>query len=197
MAAADISSLAMHPIDDILEPYAELEANLRQLMVELFSETCGSCTACCCRADICEEAPESAFLSKLLERQGLSVADMDDRYGWLDLDGCSLEYGRPPICYAYFCDELLARLPDDEDRLTAQVLGKLMEHVGKNALGNLHLVEIRNPSDLEKVNLDGLFQRLEEAQAAFEVIEEYLKAGRLSAADRATLAAIELDADLG
>ena len=187
----------MHPINDILKPYAELEASIRQRVVELFSETCGSCTACCCRADICEEALESAFLSKLLELQGLSMADMDDRYGWLDLDGCSLEYGRPPICYAYFCDELLARLPDDEDRLTAQVLGKLMDHVGKNALGNLHLVEIRNPTDLEKVDPDGLFQRLEEAQAAFEVIEEYLQAGRLSAADRATLAAIELDDDLG
>jgi len=183
----------MHSIDDILEPYAELEASIRHLMVELFSEICGMCTACCCRADICEEAMGSAFLSKLLERQGLSVVDMDDRYGWLDLNGCSLEYGRPPICYTYFCDQLLARLPDDESRYTAQVLGKLMDHIGKDALGSWHLVEIMSPNDLDKVQTNGIFQRLEEAQAAFEVIGEYIQSGRLSAADRETLSTIELD----
>ena len=183
----------MHSIDDILEPYSELETAVRQLMMELFGETCGMCTACCCRADICEEATGSAFLSKLLERQGLSAGDMDDRYGWLDLHGCSLEYGRPPVCYTYFCDELLARLPDDEARLAAQVLGKLMDHVGQKALGGWHLVEIMNPADLEKVDPDGLSQRLEEAQAAFEVVGKYIQSGRLGAADRETLSAIELD----
>ena len=137
----------MNSIEDLLEPYAELENSINQRMKELFSETCGMCTACCCRADICEEAMESAFLSRLLEKQGLSAIDMDDRYGWLDLNGCSLEYGRPPICYAYFCDQLLERLPDDESRLSARVLGQMMDHIGRNALGNLHLVEIKNPID--------------------------------------------------
>lgn len=136
---------------------------------------------------------ESAFLSKLLEKQGLSAIDMDDRYGWLDLNGCSLEYGRPPICYAYFCDQLLERLPDDESRLSARVLGQLMDHIGRNALGNLHLVEIKNPSDLNQVSTDELFKRLEEAQAAFEVIEEYLQSNRINAANREILAHISLD----
>ena len=186
----------MHLIDDILEPYAELEASVRQLMVELFSEICGMCTACCCRTDICEEALGSAFLSKLIEKQGLSGVDMDDRYGWLDLNGCLLEYGRPPICYTYFCDQLLARLPDDESRYTAQVLGRLMDHIGKDALGSWHLVEIMSSNDLNKVKANEIFQRMEEAQAAFEVIREYLQSGRLSAADRETLSAIETSEEL-
>jgi len=183
----------MHSINDILDPYAELETSIRQLMTQLFSETCGMCTACCCRADICEEAMESAFLSKLLEKQGLSVVDMDDRYGWLDIDGCSLEYGRPPVCYTYFCDELLARLPGDDSRHVAQTLGRLMNHIGQNALGDWPLVETMNPNDLDKVSTDGLFQRLEEAQAAFEVIEEYTQTGRLSTSGRGILSAISTD----
>ena len=104
----------MTVMSDILKPYADLEHSIQQLMTQLCSETCGMCTACCCRADICEEATSSAFLSLLLERQGLTADDMDDRFGWLDLNGCSLDYGRPPICYAYFCNELLSDLPDDE-----------------------------------------------------------------------------------
>ena len=183
----------MNSIEDLLMPYAELERSVNHRMKELFSETCGMCTACCCRADICEEAMESAFLSKLLEKQGLSANDMDDRYGWLDINGCSLEYGRPPICYAYFCDQLLTRLPDDESRLSARVLGQLMDHIGRNALGDLHLVEIKNPNDLNQVSADELFKRLEEARAAFEVIEEYLQSNRINAADREILAHISLD----
>ena len=184
----------MQTINDLLEPYAELETAIRQLTVQLFSDTCGMCTACCCRADICEEATGSAFLSLLLERQGLQMDGLDERFGWLDLHGCSLEYGRPPVCYAYYCDELLARLPDDEARLATRVLGNLVDHIGQNALGGWHLAEIMNPPDLEKVDFEGIYRRLEEAQAAFEVVGHYLQSGRLSAADRETLAMISTDA---
>ncbi len=162
-------------------------------MVQICSDTCGMCTACCCRADICEEAADSAFLSKLLKRQGIDADQMDERFGWLDLHGCALEYGRPPVCYAYFCDELIDRLPDDEARRTVQTLGRLMHHIGLNALGEWHLVEIRNEGDLQKVDLGDLSRRLEEAQTAFEVIESFMETGRLNAADRETLSAITTD----
>jgi len=189
----DISFPAMQLVNDILKPYAELESSIQQLMTELFSETCGMCTSCCCRADICEEAGESAFLSLLLEQQELSPADMDDRFGWLDLHGCSLEYGRPPVCYIYFCDELLARLPDDESRHVAKTLGRLMNHIGQNASGEWHLVEIMDAADLEKVDPAPLSQRMEEAQTAFEVIEEYVQTGRLSVSSRGILDIISTD----
>ena len=186
----------MNSIEEFLKPYAEFEQSVRRLMADLFSTTCGMCTACCCRADICEEALESAFLSQLLQRQGLATENMDDRYGWLDTDGCSLKYGRPTICYTYFCDQLLARLPNEDVRYTAQVLGQLMDHIGQDALGSWHLVEIRNPDDLEKVNFEDLFHRMEEAQSALAIIKEFLQSEHLSLADRATLAEIKLSDDL-
>lgn len=183
----------MNSFNEILEPYAELESDIRQLMTRLFSSTCGICTACCCRADICEEATESAFLLKLLRRQGLDPESMDERFGWLDLHGCSLEYGRPPICYSFFCDELLARLPDDDSRYAARILGNLIHHVGCKALGGWHLVEVMEESDLEKINIAGISQRLEEARAAYKIIEEYMGSGRLSTSDREVLAVITTD----
>jgi len=181
----------MNSIENILEPYAELEQSVGRLMKGLFSEMCGMCTACCCRVDICEEAVASPFLALLLRKQGLGESELDDRYGWLDLDGCSLQYGRPPICYAYFCDSLLGRLQDDEARFAARTLGKLMDHIGKEALGERHLVEIMNPDDLGKVSIEMLQHRIEEAHAAFEVIESYLQTGSLSAPDQAILRMIQ------
>lgn len=183
----------MNTISDILEPYAEFESAVRDVMVQLFSDTCAICTACCCRTDICEEVGESAFLSQLLKQQELSEDDMNDRYGWLDVDGCTLEFGRPPICYKYFCDELLARLPDEVARKVTCILGGLVEHIGYKALGNLHLTEIVNPADLNKVDTDRITQRLEQAQAALEAIEQYIQSGHLNAAERALLDSIEFD----
>jgi hypothetical protein len=178
----------------LINTYAELEQSVRILMTELFSETCGLCTACCCRADICEEATQSAFLSLLLEKQGLSEDHLDEKYGWLDLHGCSLEFGKPPICYAYYCDELLNRLPSDEARFSVRILGNLMQHIGERALGEWHLVEIMSPADLEKLDFPVLFQRLEEAQAALDVIQVCLQTGRLTASDHAILGFISDEA---
>ncbi len=183
----------MNSINDLFLPYSELETAICDLMAQLFSDTCGMCTACCCRADICEEALRSAFLSKLLSQQGLSLENMDDRIGWLDLAGCTLKYGKPPICYSYFCDQLMARLPDEETRFSTRVLGNLIHHIGKQAFGEWNLVEIQQPSDLEKVNLDQIAQRLHEAQAAFEVIQNFVHSGRLDKSDYQILSLITTD----
>ena len=183
----------MNALEDFMEAYAELEGSVQELMSQLFSETCGLCTACCCRVDICEEAVQSAFLSQLLKRQELDAKDLDDRYGCLDQSGCFLEYGRPPICYAYFCDQLLVRLPDDETRYVTRVLGRLMDYIGEKALNEWHLVEIMDSADLMKVDYDALSMRLDAAQQARLVIEQFIESGRLGSADRETLDAVPLE----
>lgn len=183
----------MEPIKPFMEAYIELESAVRELMGRLFSSTCGMCTMCCCRVDICEETMSSAFLSRLLTRQERSADDLDNRYGWLDLHGCTLEFGRPPVCYTFFCDELLARLPDDETRHVTRVLGRLMEYIGEDALNGWHLVEIPNPADLKHVDFEALSLRLDEARTAFEAIEQFVETGRLSADGRESIQAIPLN----
>ncbi len=183
----------MNPVETIINPYIRLECDIRELMSRLFSSTCGLCTACCCRADICEETTQSAFLSLLLNKQGRSAETMDDRYGWLDIHGCALEYGRPPVCYAFFCDELLARLPDEETRWVVRILGRLINYIGESAVGDTHLVELQTLEDLEAADLAGITTRLEEAQAVLEIVEEYVENGHLGAAERDILGKIPLD----
>jgi hypothetical protein len=183
----------MKPLEKFAEIYSGLEERIGLLMNQLCSETCGMCTACCCRADICEEVGESAFLCLLLKRQDMDAAEMDDRYGWLDLSGCALSIGRPPICYAYFCDQLLVRLPDDDARLAAQVLGRLLFYVGENALGGCHLTEIRTAAELEKIDVEPLFDRIDESLLAMEILEEWMETGRLEKAGRILLGRFPLD----
>ncbi len=177
----------MKSMDVFIDAYIELESLVRQLQTSLFSETCGLCTACCCRVDICEEATQSVFLSLLLKRQERTEKDLDERFGWLDQHGCTLEHGRPPVCYDYFCDELLARLPDDETRDVIRVLGRLMEYVGENAINGRHLVDIMNPDDLQHANFDALQDRLEVARQVIEVIERFIETGRLDSTEREIL----------
>lgn len=186
----------MKNVDDLYEPYIELEQAIHERMNLLFPTACGECTACCCRADICEEVLHSAFLTRLLERQGHSARTMDDRFGWLQLDGCSLEYGRPPVCYAFFCDDLLDGLPDEETRRITRIMGKLLHYVGLNADGEHHLVEIVHPDALQKIDIDSLAARLEEAYILFNEIETYFQTGRLSARHAPLLQRIEHCADL-
>jgi len=161
-------------MDDFLKAYIEFEIRLREMMITVCGNMCGMCTACCCRADICEEARDSAFLQLLLKRQGFTEFDFDDQYGWLEHQGCRLEYGRPPVCYEYFCDELLEAMPDERFQELMRRAGKLIDLIGQNALGEIHLTEIRNPADLEKVSVERLFQRLEEAKAALAEIFQSL-----------------------
>lgn len=182
-----MKSHAESNLPTLVSAYAALESSVRSLMSDLFSTACGMCTACCCRADICEEALNSAFLSQLLGRQGLGPKDIDDRYGWLDLHGCTLEYGKPPVCYAYFCDHLLARLPDEETRFVVQVLGKLMYHAGQNALEEWHLVEIRKPAELSRIDCERMLQQLTEANDAFEEIRNFFQNGSLRMEQREVL----------
>jgi hypothetical protein len=177
----------MQTLSEFYAAYAELERSVGRLMTEWCGESCGLCTACCCRADICEEALQSAFLAHLLQEQGLSDSEPDERYGWLDLHGCSLAYGRPPVCYAYFCDELLSGLTDETARTVLRKLGMLMQHVGEEALNQLHLVEIMDVAALQQVDCARLFMRLNEARAALEVIEVFNRTGRLTADGRAAL----------
>lgn len=190
--SAGIFPRIMNRLELFADNYSEFEERVGRLMNRLCSETCGMCTACCCRADICEEVGQSAFLSLLLRRQGLRPDDMDDRYGWLDLAGCSLNIGRPPICYAYFCDQLLDRFPDEETRQVTRILGQLLDYTGVQALNGWHLVEIKDTDDLANVDYEALSGRLEQAQAAFNVIEHYVETCRLTPGDRDILERIPL-----
>lgn len=151
----------------ILWRYAALEREVQLLIGSRCGTLCALCTACCCRTDICEEAFDSVFLKRLHGQERRSPF-FNDRYGWQTERGCGLVLGRPPVCYEFFCDELLAVQPDDTRRYLLQLLGKLVDHVGQNALGHTHLVDLIDENDLDRLSFEPFKKKLDQAHAALE-----------------------------
>ena len=159
----------------LIEEYAELERGVQELVSAQCRAGCELCTACCCRADLCEEALESPFLRAVHGRDALE----SDRYGFLTETGCSLEIGRPPVCYEFFCDELQAAQPDALYRHVLLVLGRLPAHAGRNAHGDAHWVEIMQEEELEHLAFQRLEKQLQECFQALEMIRTFYDTGTL------------------
>lgn len=160
----------------LLEEYAGLEREVQELVSAQCRDVCELCTSCCCRADLCEEALESPFLS-LLHRQ----AELEsDAYGFLTETGCALEIGRPPVCYEFFCDELLDAQPDELHCNVLRILGRLPSYAGKNALGNTHLAEIMQEEELDHLAFHRLGKQLQNAREALDCIRDFYSTGVFS-----------------
>jgi hypothetical protein len=159
----------------LIKEYAELERGVQELVSAQCREGCELCTACCCRADLCEEALESPFLCAV---HGLDKLD-SDRYGFLTETGCALKIGRPPVCYEFFCDELQAAQPDELHRDVLLVLGRLPAYAGENAHGETHLVEIMNAEELEHLAFQRLEKQMQECFQALEIIRTFYNTGTL------------------
>ncbi len=158
----------------LLERYAELERGVQELVSAQCREACELCTACCCRADLCEEALESPFLRMLHGRNELE----SDRYGFLTETGCALEIGRPPVCYEFFCVELLTDQPDDLRRDLLRILGRLPAYAGQNAYG-APLAEIMHEEELEQIRFQALEKQLQESFQALEILRTFYNTGAL------------------
>jgi hypothetical protein len=170
----------------LIEEYTELEREVQELVSAQCREGCELCTACCCRADLCEEALESPFLCAVHGKDELD----SDRYGFLTEIGCALKIGRPPVCYEFFCDELMAAQPDALHREVLLVLGRLPAYAGENAHGEEHLVEIMQEEELEHLAFQRLEKQMENSREALDCIRAFYNEGTLPENSRRALSRI-------
>lgn len=178
----------MNPkLKNLTELYADLERGMQEIIRVQCSPLCSQCTQICCRADICEEALESPFL-RLVHRQSDIFSD---RYGFLTENGCGLEVGRAPVCHEYFCSDQLYHQPDETHEKMLCILGALIGHAGRNALGNTHLVEIMQEEQLETISFKTLEKQFMESFKALEILKTFFDDGTLSDRDEAFLSTIQ------
>jgi hypothetical protein len=172
----------MSPLHQFDRHYAAFEDDVRRLGEALWSRFCSACQHVCCRSDFCRETLDSAFLRRVrrVNRPAISYSPVS---GWLTSTGCALRCGRPPVCYQYLCSPILQSQPSPAHRYVIRVFAQLIPHVGKNALGSCHLVEIMDSRRLERINVVRLERRLEEGRAAFQAIEAFLNRAPLSLPD--------------
>jgi len=153
----------------ILKAYASLERRVLELEKDICSPFCSTCDKVCCKTDFCRDTLETPFLVALKEQFPPSRNYCTDN-GWLSKKGCVLQAGRPPVCYEFLCNRILDAQRSPEEKYLIRALSRLLTHVGKRAIGSIHLVEIMNAEDLERINRKRFMKQLSEAEEALGVI---------------------------
>ena len=164
-----------------IERYIELESAVQALVREQCIGLCKQCTQNCCATMICEEAIESPFLKQVHQQ----TDRFSNQFGFHSETGCTLPIGRPPVCYEYFCADLIYLQPDAVHEKVLRTLGALPNHSLRNALGEAPLTEIMNEADFGKINFQRLEKQLDESFQALEIIQTFYTEGTLpDGADR-------------
>jgi hypothetical protein len=165
----------MNDLEQILKEYAAFEAEVNHFSSDLWFQWCSDCTEVCCKKVYCRETLESPFLVLLLQKHSAdSFFDLNHK-GWLNEAGCKLTVGRPPVCYEFLCGQILDDQHTRIQRYAMIVLAKLIDHIGKRALGSRHLIEIMDPAKLKNVKYSRFEKRLSEARNAIEVVQSIFR----------------------
>lgn len=140
----------------ILDLWIRIEKQIQQRTRRVSRGLCLDCQPNCCAEPICREALDSPFLHLLVQMQDVSY---DQDSGWLGPRGCRLEYGRPLVCYNYFCEPIL-----DSEIMRSSGLRELIRKfmaVSRNARGGDHLICVKDLKRLSIAKLATMCQKLE------------------------------------
>jgi hypothetical protein len=164
-------------MDELIEAYGKLEHRILRLTTRLNGEYCRACEGGCCRLDICEESEQSLFLSRV-RRYFNEPLHISSTLGWKESNGCALQTGRPPVCYEFYCDELLEQQSSPLERWILEVTGRLLTFAGEKALPGLHLVEIERSEDLNRIQTRQLLKQVRRAAQALDALEQFAETRR-------------------
>ena len=164
-----------------IQEYQSLEQKVSQQVVSVCRPFCSACSNCCCKTDFCSESLDSYWLRMTWRLAGHDRFQYDDSIGWLSSDGCRLTAGRPPVCYEYLCDGMIADIP--ADRLSrVKVVTTLLSSTGKNALGSRHLVTLTSEQILTRMNFGKLRRRIAKSRYLLQEYEAALPSLQVIAA---------------
>jgi hypothetical protein len=172
-----------------IEQYTELELGMRKLVNRKGNSICGQCTRICCDIIICEEALKSPFL-KLVHQQ---ADQFKEKTGFLSPSGCTLEKGRPSVCYEYFCDDHFYYQPDELHAEVLKILGGLLNHATRNAQGDIPLDDIMTVEELDQLDFLRLGKQMEESLQALEIIRAFYRTGTMPETSHKALRQIRLE----
>lgn len=141
---------------EVIARYVALERAVQQAHIPVCAPTCAKCVKICCAHKFCTEAIESPWLRLVWEQAGHSEAEFDAVQGWLTPTGCKLTAGRPPVCYAFLCSQILDPMPDRDARDFHLDQAALITRTGRRAYGERSLVELSRDDIASRLNLSKL-----------------------------------------
>ena len=140
---------------EIREVHIRIEALLQAMASKVSLSECAKCTNVCCRESICRESVESEFLRFIL---GSQIADYREDEGWFEVGvGCRTAFGRPLVCYEYFCSIFRT----DEKALELEKLSKEFVETYAKVIGQKHMLEIDNIHVVSEAKLLKILQKLQ------------------------------------
>jgi len=139
--------------------YRQLEMQVSRYLSRFCLDFCNGCGDCC-KADICVEAVESAWLRTVRKQGGNKIPRFNRSTGWLSSKGCRLKAGRPPLCYEFFCERITDHCREETILDPILAISKLPSVVGQNALGKRHLVALEEDEILHKLDFNRLRKKI-------------------------------------
>lgn len=141
--AGRVFSESLH---QIRASHIEVESILQSLAALHDENPCASCTHVCCKEILCRESIDSDFLRFIL---GPKVGDYSVNDGWyVPGSGCRLAYGRPLICYEYFCERF-----DTQDVKATRQLSRALKTVYANVFAGQHILVVE---DINRISANKL-----------------------------------------
>ena len=149
--AGRVFSEQLHRIRDV---HIDEESILQSLAALQNQNPCASCPHVCCKEVLCRESIDSDFLRFVL---GSRVDDYNVSDGWLvPGSGCRLSYGRPLVCYEFFCEKFEA-----QDWTQPKQLSRALKTVYANAFAGQHILVVEDISRITVHKLNIIYDRLE------------------------------------
>jgi hypothetical protein len=139
----------------LFDDYISLEKEIQKLIFPISQFFCRKCLGNCCREEICKESIESTFLSILTEKQRIRF---DNQIGWLGPLGCRLDYGRPLVCYEFFCEDILKTYFFKASNIK-KIINDFVS-IGNKAYGNTHLLCVDNLDILSSNKIDKIIYEI-------------------------------------
>ncbi|WP_296642202.1 hypothetical protein [Thiobacillus sp. 65-1402] len=156
----------------IREVHIEVESILQSLAALQDDIPCASCTSVCCKEAMCRESLDSDFLRFLL---GPLVEGYSVDVGWhVAGSGCRLSYGRPLVCYEYFCERFEA-----QQRAEARQLSRAFKTLYADAFAGQHMLVVEDIGRITASKLDRIHARLESLREAANAALRRVLCGKL------------------
>jgi len=141
----------LHRIRDV---HIEVESILQSLAALQDDIPCARCTSVCCKEVMCRESIDSDFLRFVL---GDRVDGYSVDAGWyVPGSGCRLGYGRPLVCYEFFCESFGA-----QDWTELKRLSRAFKAVYANAFAGQHMLVVDDIGRITANRLNVMLGRLE------------------------------------
>lgn len=153
--AGRVFSEQLYRIRDV---HIEVESILQSLAALQDGVPCAGCTSVCCKEAMCRESVDSDFLRFLL---GPVVEGYSVEAGWyVPGSGCRLSYGRPLVCYEFFCDKF-----ESQDWTQPRQLSRALKKVYANAFAGQHMLVVEDIGRITANKLNIIYGRLENLRA--------------------------------